>query len=125
MIRRPPRSTRTDTLFPYTTLFRSEATRRVGVDLVEGFVGAEYFARNLSVLKTGGRLVIVALMGGRRTEIPLDLVLSRRLQIIGSVMKSRTVEEKRYLTRSFVSRWWPLLARGVIRPEPGRASCRE
>src|SRR3546814_4532088 len=83
MIRRPPRSTRTDTLFPYTTLFRSEATRRVGVDLVEGFVGAEYFARNLSVLKTGGRLVIVALMGGRRTEIPLDLVLSRRLQIIG------------------------------------------
>src|SRR3546814_2804655 len=114
MIRRPPRSTRTDTLFPYTTLFRSEATRRVGVDLVEGFVGAEYFARNLSVLKTGGRLVIVALMGGRRTEIPLDLVLSRRLQIIGSVMKSRTVEEKRYLTSSFVSRWWPLLARGEI-----------
>src|SRR3546814_8195667 len=94
MIRRPPRSTRTDTLFPYTTLFRSEATRRVGVDLVEGFVGAEYFARNLSVLKTGGRLVIVALMGGRRTEIPLDLVLSRRLQIIGSVMKSRTRSEE-------------------------------
>src|SRR3546814_400845 len=94
----------------------AEATRRVGVDLVEDFVGAKYFARNLSVLKTGGRLVIVALMGGRRTEIPLDLVLSRRLQIIGSVMKSRTVEEKRYLTSSFVSRWWPLLARGVIRP---------
>src|SRR3546814_11121530 len=32
MIRRPPRSTRTDTLFPYTTLFRSPIERpRVGV----------------------------------------------------------------------------------------------
>src|SRR3546814_7276785 len=28
MIRRPPRSTRTDTLFPYTTLFRSQSERR-------------------------------------------------------------------------------------------------
>src|SRR3546814_1416222 len=42
MIRRPPRSTRTDTLFPYTTLFRSrsqpsaaEATPATGLDLLE------------------------------------------------------------------------------------------
>src|SRR3546814_11649372 len=33
MIRRPPRSTRTDTLFPYTTLFRSDAPNRIGFDL--------------------------------------------------------------------------------------------
>src|SRR3546814_18822589 len=32
MIRRPPRSTRTDTLFPYTTLFRSGLTRAAGAD---------------------------------------------------------------------------------------------
>src|SRR3546814_19979984 len=32
MIRRPPRSTRTDTLFPYTTLFRSRASVRVDPD---------------------------------------------------------------------------------------------
>src|SRR3546814_7020073 len=37
MIRRPPRSTRTDTLFPYTTLFRSITTLKVG-DVVQSFV---------------------------------------------------------------------------------------
>src|SRR3546814_12604774 len=39
MIRRPPRSTRTDTLFPYTTLFRSAVEQRVGEALVDGFGG--------------------------------------------------------------------------------------
>src|SRR3546814_2429626 len=39
MIRRPPRSTRTDTLFPYTTLFRALAAL-VGVAPIEGIVGA-------------------------------------------------------------------------------------
>src|SRR3546814_3608586 len=32
MIRRPPRSTRTDTLFPYTTLFRSKVNDKIGID---------------------------------------------------------------------------------------------
>src|SRR3546814_11781489 len=42
MIRRPPRSTRTDTLFPYTTLFRSLQTRTIGFeDLAVGLVGAQ------------------------------------------------------------------------------------
>src|SRR3546814_11725477 len=35
MIRRPPRSTRTDTLFPYTTLFRSLVTSRTLLDTVD------------------------------------------------------------------------------------------
>src|SRR3546814_4537048 len=39
MIRRPPRSTRTDTLFPYTTLFRSRLVRRVHVDAGTGALG--------------------------------------------------------------------------------------
>src|SRR3546814_11407617 len=67
----------------------AEATRRVGVDLVEDFVGAEYFARNLSVLKPGGRLVLVALLGGRRTEITVDLIFARRLQIIEQGIQDR------------------------------------
>src|SRR3546814_7891079 len=35
MIRRPPISTRTDTLFPYTTLFRSRGARRAGLGYME------------------------------------------------------------------------------------------
>src|SRR3546814_11892146 len=39
MIRRPPRSTRTDTLFPYTTLFRSRVDRNVPIEDVAGAIG--------------------------------------------------------------------------------------
>src|SRR3546814_17606816 len=53
MIRRPPRSTRTDTLFPYTTLFRSPFSLLTGVALVVGYslLGATWL-----VLKTEGSL---------------------------------------------------------------------
>src|SRR3546814_17614310 len=44
MIRRPPRSTRTDTLFPYTTLFRSCATSRFGVT-IQSQPGSEPYQR--------------------------------------------------------------------------------
>src|SRR3546814_12305874 len=41
MIRRPPRSTRTDTLFPYTTLFRSDGARYPHLGVFFGWAGVE------------------------------------------------------------------------------------
>ncbi len=87
-----------------------------GVDVVEDFLGASYLARNLSVLNAGGRLVLVALMGGAKTEIDLGLVLRKRLQIFGSVMRSRSLADKRAITRRFRERWLPPLADGRIKP---------
>src|SRR3546814_9648386 len=46
MIRRPPRSTRTDTLFPYTTLFRSHAAQRAGMGHVAHHLGDELRVRD-------------------------------------------------------------------------------
>ena len=91
-------------------------TQGVGVDVVEDFLGASYLAKNMEVLKTTGRLVVVATMGGMKTEIDLNLLMRKRLAIFGSVMRSRPLQEKREITNRFVERWLPMLTEGKIKP---------
>jgi putative PIG3 family NAD(P)H quinone oxidoreductase len=87
-----------------------------GVDVVEDFIGIDYLARNLSVLKDGGRLVVVGLLSGWEGGIDLLPVVLRRLQIKGSAMRPRSIEDKRAITRKFQERWLPLLVDGRLRP---------
>ncbi len=93
-----------------------QLTDKQGVDVIEDFIGASYFERHLKLLKSQGRLIIVALMGGHKTEIPLNLLLTKRLKVYGSVMRSRTLAEKRAFTQRFSQRWLPLLQQGLINP---------
>src|SRR3546814_17119082 len=101
MIRRPPRSTRTDTLFPYTTLFRSlgEILRQLTVD-----PGGRLLAERLAQVAQGlGRRhqdqAVVALLQGRRVEVlgeqvgeaPLLLAVRIALRIHGVVLAPRIV----------------------------------
>lgn len=66
-----------------------------GVDAIIDFIGGDYLARNLRLLKAGGTLVQVGLLSQQaQAQIPLNLVLHNHLQIIGTVMKSRTASEK-------------------------------
>ncbi len=87
-----------------------------GVDVIEDFLGASYFARNLACLKTYGRLIIVAVMGGSKTELDLRVLQQKRLCIFGTTLRSRSLPEKRQVTRRFVERWLPLLAQGRLKP---------
>lgn len=91
-------------------------TDGAGVDVVEDFVGADYLARNLAVLKDGGRLVQVGLLSGWMGEIDLLALVLRRLQIKGSAMRPRSLAEKRAIARRFQERWLPLLVSGRLRP---------
>jgi len=91
-------------------------TDGAGVDVVEDFIGADYLKRNMQCLKPGGRLILVALMGGTKTEINLGVVLRNRLQIKGSVMRSRSLEDKRGITKRFRERWLDVLEAGKIAP---------
>ncbi len=102
-----------------TTDFVTEIQRLTdgqGVDVVLDFIGAPYFERNLSILKTKGRLLQVGLIGGSATEINLNTVMRNRLQIIGSVMRPQSVDEKIAITQRFVERWLPGLKSGVLQP---------
>jgi len=91
-------------------------TDQQGVDVIEDFVGADYFLKNLQVLKPQGRLIQVGLMGGSRCEIDLGLLLMKRLQIKGSAMRNQSLSEKRQITARFYGQWYAALEKGIIKP---------
>ncbi len=93
-----------------------EVTNGQGVDLIEDFIGAAYWDRNLRSLKVGGRLVLVGLMGGVKVEVNLGLLMTKRLQVFGSVLRSRLLADKIAITQRFRAKWLPLLAAGRIKP---------
>ncbi|NVN10201.1 NAD(P)H-quinone oxidoreductase [Nguyenibacter vanlangensis] len=94
-----------------------EETDGRGVDAVIDFVGGAWLARNLRSLRPGGRLVQVGILSGEDDAvIPLNLLLHNHLRLIGTVMKSRTVDEKRAMIRRFAEGALPLFAQGTLRP---------
>lgn len=93
-----------------------EFTGGAGVDVILDWIGAPYLSGNVGLLKPKGRLIVIGLMGGHKAEISLAPFVSRRLRLIGSVLRSQSKEEKAALARSFVDRVNPLLASGKFRP---------
>jgi NADPH2:quinone reductase len=87
-----------------------------GVDVVIDFVGASTWAQNLEVLAPKGRLVLVGTMSGSKVEAELSPIMRKRLTIVGTVLRSRPIEEKIALTREFSRTILPLIAGGRIRP---------
>jgi putative PIG3 family NAD(P)H quinone oxidoreductase len=79
-------------------------------------VGGGYVAEDLRCLRTLGRIVLVGLLAGRSHEIDLGLVLTRRARILGTVLRSRPLEEKLAVMRVFEDQVVPLLARGKLEP---------
>lgn len=94
----------------------AEATGGRGVDVVLDPIGAAYLADNLASLAVGGRLVLIGLMGGAKAEIALGPLLTRRLSVIGSTLRTRPVEEKAAIVAAFAKRFGADLAAGRIRP---------
>ncbi|MGA2075931.1 MAG: NAD(P)H-quinone oxidoreductase [Terriglobia bacterium] len=93
-----------------------KATGNRGVDVVVDFVGGPYLERNLRALAEGGRLVQVGVLGGAQGVLPLDVLLHRYLRIIGTVMKSRSLEEKVAMTSRFRERWLGAFESGALHP---------
>jgi NADPH2:quinone reductase len=93
-----------------------ELTGGKGVDVVLDMVGGDYLKREISCLADDGRLVLIALLGGARTEIDLGQVLRRRLTVTGSTLRPRPVAFKARIARELRERVWPLIEAGKIRP---------
>ena len=87
-----------------------------GVDVILDVAGGSHLSRNLHCLAPKGRLVLLSLLGGRNSEIDLGLVLTRRLRIIGSLLRSRPVDEKAQIVADFRARFWDPLLAGAIQP---------
>jgi putative PIG3 family NAD(P)H quinone oxidoreductase len=99
--------------------YRTEdfAKRAKGADIILDHIGAQYLPRNLEALALSGRVVIIGTMGGQRTaEIDVVSLLSKRQQIIGSMLRSRSKEEKASIVNAFLKRFGDDLRAGRVRP---------
>lgn len=94
----------------------AQQTNGEGVHVCIDFVGSPYLAQNLAALTTKGRLVIVGLLGGIQAPIDLAVVLSKRLHIVGTQLRTRPLEEKIAATHVFADRVVPQIKRGLVRP---------
>ena len=92
------------------------ATGKRGADVILDHLGGLYLKRNLRSLALGGRLVIIGLMGGAKSEINLGPLMVRRQRVIGSVLRSRPVDEKAVITKEFNETVVPMFADGRIEP---------
>ena len=92
------------------------ATGGEGVDVVLDSIGAAYFEKNLAALRVGGRLVLIGLMGGAKTEVNLAALLGRRLSVIGSTLRTRPLAEKAAIVEGFRARFGRELEAGRLRP---------
>ena len=86
------------------------------VDLVLDSVGGPLFAPNIRSLRRGGRIVLIASMAGPGAEIDLRAILSKRLRIIGSTLRSRPLAEKIALTQAFVRDVLPAFSDSSLAP---------
>ena len=94
----------------------AEATGGRGVDVVFDMVGGSYVPRNLQVLATAGRLVMIATQGGAKGEIDVLRIMQQRLVITGSTLRPRSSDFKRAIRDELLQKVWPLLDSGRIRP---------
>lgn len=93
----------------------AQSTGGRGADVILDFIGASYLESNVRALAEKGRMVIIGLMGGFSGEIPLGMLMQKRLTVRGTLLRSRTLEEKATATRAFEKSVLPHVASGRIR----------
>ncbi|HTH79747.1 MAG TPA: NAD(P)H-quinone oxidoreductase [Ramlibacter sp.] len=91
-------------------------TNGAGVNVILDMVAGAYVAREVNCLAEDGRLVIIAVQGGTKSEINAGLVLRRRLVITGSTLRPRPVAFKAAIAASLKQRVWPLIEKKAIQP---------
>lgn len=93
-----------------------ELTNRQGVDLILDTIGSAYLSKNLQLLRYRGRLLLIGLLGGARTEIDLNHVLIKNIHLSGSTLRNRSLQEKIRLTSRLTERVWPLIEQKTLKP---------
>jgi NADPH2:quinone reductase len=91
-------------------------TAGAGVDVVLDLVGGRYVGESLACLAPKGRLVEVGTLDGAKTELDLRQLMGRRAQVVGTLLRSRPLEEKIALARTFEAQVLPDFATGALRP---------
>ncbi len=91
-------------------------TGGTGVNVILDMVAGSYVAREIDCLAEDGRLAIIAVQGGIKSEINAGLVLRKRLSVMGSTLRPRPVAFKAAIARALQANIWPLIEAGRIKP---------
>ncbi|HEX7948393.1 MAG TPA: NAD(P)H-quinone oxidoreductase [Phenylobacterium sp.] len=97
--------------------FAEVAKAEGGVDVVLDMVGGDYTSKNLDALKTGGRIVFIAALGGGQLDIPIFRIMQKRAVITGSTLRPRDPDEKARLAGEVERVVWPWIAAGKVKPQ--------
>ncbi|VEF10081.1 zinc-containing alcohol dehydrogenase superfamily protein [Pseudomonas fluorescens] len=90
-------------------------------DVILDPVGGNYSALNLKLIALDGRWVLIGLMGGREAKLDLAQVLGKRVQLLGSTLRSRDDQFKADLLCDLGQHVWPLFAEGRLSPQLAKA----
>lgn len=93
-----------------------EASGGSGADVVLDVVGAAYLSDNVRALARGGRLVVIGLQRGRRGELDLGALMTKRATVAGTTLRSRPAEEKAAVVAAVREHVWPMVDDGRVRP---------
>jgi NADPH2:quinone reductase len=99
--------------------FKDEVKRLTGgqgVNVILDMVAGSYVAKEIECLSEDGRLVIIAVQGGVKSEINAGLVLRRRLTVTGSTLRARSVAFKAAIAQACLKHVWPLIESGRVKP---------
>lgn len=93
-----------------------EWTSRQGVDVVLDVIGGDYLARNIASVRVQGRIIQVGVMGEPNATFPLGALLPKRAALIGTVLRSRPIEQKIDANQRFCAELLPRFDDGSLRP---------
>ncbi len=94
-----------------------EWTQGRGVDVILDPVGASYFNDNLACLAMDGTLVLIGLMSGHKVDTSLVPMLRKRLKIVGTTLRNRSIKYKSRVMAELEANVWPSFAQGVLKPQ--------
>lgn len=94
-----------------------EATDGNGVNLILDFIGAPYWKQNIDSLAVDGKLVMIGIMGGSKVDnVDLGKLLFKRIQVIGTALRTQPLDKKITLTKEFANYAIPKFEAGVLKP---------
>lgn len=93
-----------------------EHTGGAGADVILDHLGGSYLRQNVDALATGGRLVVIGLMGGPKAELSLGKLLVKRASVTATSLRARPLAEKASIVADVRRRLWPMLEQGLVQP---------
>ena len=106
-----------DILINYRTQdFVATVKEHGGADVILDVMGAKYLESNVKALTTGGRLIIIGMQGGRKGELDIAKLLTKRASVAATSLRARPLEEKAAIVADVRERLWPLVEQGTVAP---------